>query len=252
MSCPYSHGEQASLKPRACRWRRLLLTLVAAALAVIGLVVGAPVADASIGTIAPTPDVAIVPSAGDVFTVGTNGSLITVDPRITSASAPLFNLEGEPLNVTWAQFSSASAKSVAWTDTWGAVTHTDFLVGMSGLIPSGVYSLYYRTLGPDSVNPVCAAAGNPDIESMVALPAALPQFQRPDPDSFVANSSGRAFFAARVGVNLLAAQSVQVWVVYHLDGKTYGPVPNNAEANSNCQRSSYGIDAMRQFLIAFK
>jgi hypothetical protein len=37
----------------------------------------------------------------------------------------------------------------------------------------------------------------------------------------------------------------------HYDGNTYGPVPNNAEANSNCQRSSYGIDAMRQFLIAF-
>jgi hypothetical protein len=89
-------------------------------------------------------------------------------------------------------------------------------------------------------------AGHPDIESTVALLAAFPQFQKPDPDSFVANSSGRAFFAARVAGNLLTAQSVQVWVVYHFDGSTYGPVPNNAEANSNCQRSSYGIDAMRQ------
>jgi hypothetical protein len=252
MSSPYSHAERASLKPRECRSRRLLVTLVATGVAVIGLVVQAPVAGASIGSITPTPDVAIVPFAGDVFTVGTNGSLITVDPRITSASAPLFNLEGEPLNLTWGQFSSASAKSVAWTDTWGRVTHTDFLIGMSGLIPRGVYSLFYRTLGPDSVNPACAAAGNPDIESTVALPAAFPQFQKSDPDSFVANSSGRAFFAARVAGNLLAAQSVQVWVVYHFDGNTYGPVPNNAEANSNCQRSSYGIDAMRQFLIAFK
>jgi hypothetical protein len=90
-----------------------------------------------------------VPFANDVFWF-TNGALTVVDPASTPASAPLFNEEGNPVHLTWGQFSSAAAKSYAWTDTFGGVTHTDFAIGMSGLIPNGVYSLFYRTFGPDS------------------------------------------------------------------------------------------------------
>ena len=171
------------------------------------------------------------------------GILIPVDPSSTPASAPLFNLGGQPLNLTWGQFSSGTAKSVTWTETYRGSTYTQFLIWMSGLVPNGVYSLFYRT--PNSENAVC-----PNVEPSVALTAAFPQFQKPDPDSFVANASGEALFFASVPEPLLAAQELIISVIYHFDGKTYGPVANAGEADG-C-RSSYGIDALRQFLIIYK
>ena len=89
------------------------------------------------------------------------------------------------------------------------------------------------------------------MEPTVALTAAFLQFQKPDQDSFVANASGQALFLASVPEPLLAAQQLQVVVIYHFDGKTYGPVPNFGEAENSC-RPSYGNDAMRQFLIIYK
>jgi hypothetical protein len=61
---------------------------------------------------------------------------------------------------------------------------------------------------------------------------------------------------ASVAENLLAAEQLQVSVIYHFNGKTYGPVANEAESldpvdEGHC-RSSYGIDAMRQFIIIYK
>jgi hypothetical protein len=44
-------------------------------------------------------------------------------------------------------------------------------------------------------------------------------------------------------------------VIYHFNGQTYGPVANEFEAqgpdasNGGLCHSSYGIDAMRQFII---
>ena len=61
------------------------------------------------------------------------------------------------------------------------VTHTDFLIRMSGLIPNGVYSLFYRTFNPDSNNAYC-----PDVEPTLALTSAFRQLQKPDPDPFIA------------------------------------------------------------------
>ena len=96
------------------------------------------------------------------------------------------------------------------------------------------------------------------MEPSIALTAAFPQLQKPDPDSFIASSSGKALFVGRVAQNLLAAQHLQVSVIYHFNGQTYGPVANQAEAdgpvasNGGLCRSSYGIDAMRQFLIIQK
>jgi hypothetical protein len=203
----------------------LLATLVATCVGSFVPVVRAPVAGASVQFSTPTPNVAIEAFSGDVFTIGTNGSLITVDPRLTAASVPLFNLEGQPLSLTWGQFSSATAKSYALTDTEGGVTHTDFFISMSGLVPGGVYSLFYRTFAPDSNNALC-----PNVEPTLALTSAFPQLQKPDPDSFVASSSGKALFVGRVAGNLLAAQQLLIAVIYHYDGNTYGPVPNAAEA----------------------
>jgi hypothetical protein len=170
-----------------------------------------------------------------------------VDPASTPPSAPLWNFEGNPLGLTWGQWSSATASSLARTITRHGVDYTDFRITLSGLIPNGVYSLFYRTFGPDSVNPICGAA----VDPVVALTARFPDRQAPDPDSFVADSSGGAFFHGRVAGRLLDAQLLDVVVIYHFDGRTYGQVPTRGEAESNCQ-PTFGVDAMRQFVIVQK
>ena len=218
--------------------------LLATALASVALM-QAQVVGASPSPFNETLAIGIVPFPLDVFTTSANGTLIAVDPASTPASAPLFNLAGNSLGLTWGQFSSATAKSVAWAETYRGTTYTQFLIWMSGLVPNGVYSLFYRTFNPDSNNAVC-----PNVEPTVALTAVFPQFQKPDPNSFVAGASGQAVFLASVPEPLLAAQQLYVVVIYHFDGKTYGPVSNFGEANG-C-RSSYGVDAMRQFLIEYK
>lgn len=229
--------------------RRVLAALIATSLAGVVLVVLAPVAGASTSTATATSVVGIIPFPGDVYVLNSEGALIPVDPSSTPASAPLFNLAGDAMNVTWGQFSSATATSDAESvANNGSDYYTDFQIALSGLIPGGVYSLFYRTFNPDSNNSAC-----PNVEPTVALTSRLPQTQQPDPDSFIASSSGGAVFDARVAGDLLAAQQLLVSVIYHFDGHTYGPVPNQAEsegpqANGEC-RSSYGIDAMRQFLI---
>jgi hypothetical protein len=235
------------------RSRHLLAVLIATGLASIVLVVRAPVAGASNTFTTPTLNVGIIPFTGDVYAVDPEGNLIPVALTTTPLSAPLYNLAGDPLNLTWGQFSSATAKSYAWTATYNGTTYTDFLIGMSGLVPNGVYSLFYRTFGPDSNNTLC-----PNVEPTVALTAAFPRLENPDPDSFIASGSGKGLFIATVAQNLLAAQQLQVDVIYHFNGQTYGPVANQAEANGPVAsngglcRSSYGIDAMRQFLIIQK
>ncbi len=232
----------ACFKSRDRRRRLVIATLLAIGLAGVALVVQAPVAGASTPGVNLTSDVGIVPFAGDVFTTDANNNLIQVDPRFTPGSAPLFNLDGNPLGVTWGQWRSATAWSVAATVTQRGIDYTDFGIVMSGLIPDGVYSLFYRSLSPYSANPICAA-----VDPLVALTARFPRLQKPDPDSFVANSSGGAFFFARVAGRLLDAQSLQISVIYHFDGHVYGSVPSQGES-ADC-RLTYGIDAMHQFLI---
>ncbi|MGO9958240.1 MAG: hypothetical protein ACLP50_20120 [Solirubrobacteraceae bacterium] len=232
--------------------RRALAIVIATGLASTALLMQAPVAGAHIGFTIPTPNVGIIPFPGDVYVLNDQGALIPVDPTSTPQSAPLYNLAGDAMNLTWGQFSSATAKSYAWTVTYHGTTYTNFLIGMSGLVPNGVYSLFYRTFGPDSNNAFC-----PNVEPSVSLTAAFPRFQKPDSDSFIASSSGRALFLAGVAQNLLADAQVQISVIYHFNGQTYGPVANYAESlgpdptTGSCH-SSYGIDAMRQFLIIQK
>jgi len=226
--------------------RRIVGTVIAIGLASLAVLVAAPAAGASNDGGAWAPAVAIEPFSGDVFTIGSNGNLIAVDPRYTPDSAALFNAQGDPLNLTWGQWSSATATSLAKTATEDGVDYTDLKITLSGLIPNGVYSLFYDTFGPDSANPVCGAT-----EPLVALTARHPERQTPDADSFIANSSGAASFDGRVPGRLLDAQNFLIAVIYHFDGNVYGPVPNYGEANNNCN-SSFGIDAIRQFLIAQK
>ena len=235
------------------RSRYVIAAVIAVASVCVALAVQAPVAHASTILTPPTKDVGIIPFPGDVYTLNYQGALVPVDPTSTPASAPLYNLAGNALNLTWGQFSSATATSSAWTDTLSGGTHTDFLIGIGGLIPNGVYSLFYRTFNPDSNNAFC-----PNVEPSIALTAVFPQLQKPDPDSFIASSSGKALFVGRVAGNLLAAQNLEISVIYHFNGQTYGPVANQAEAqgpvasNNGLCRSSYGIDAMRQMLIIQK
>ena len=252
---PFSHKDPARTaglgrRRRSNRPRRGIAAIMAVGAVCMALAVQAPAASASTTFTTPVPDVGILPFAGDVFTASQNGTLIPVLPDSTALSAPLYNLAGNPLNLTWGQFSSATATSYAWTDTLNRVTHTDFLFRMSGLIPNGVYSLFYRTFSPDSNNAYC-----PDVEPTIALTSAFPRFQKPGPNSFISSSSGTALFVGRVAGDLLAAAQLLINVVYHFNGQTYGPVANQAEAQGPVAslgglcRSSYGIDAMRQFII---
>jgi hypothetical protein len=238
---------------RRRRARRWLPSAVATIVVFLALVVQPSVAGAMLLGSNLTRQVGIIPFTGDVFTISSAGNLIPVSLSSTPASAPLFNLAGDPLNLTFGQWTSATATSYAWTFTFRGTAYTRFLIGMRGLVPNGVYSLFYRTFGPDSNNAFC-----PNVEPQVALTAAFPRLQRPDSSSFRADRSGRALFFASVAQNLLAAQQLQEDVIYHFNGQTYGPVANQAESGGPVAsegglcRSSYGIDAMRQLLIIQK
>jgi len=48
----------------------------------------------------PTQSVGIIPFTGDVHTVDQRGDLIPVSITSTALSAPLYNLAGDPLNLT--------------------------------------------------------------------------------------------------------------------------------------------------------
>jgi hypothetical protein len=244
---------ETGFEPRERRHsRRVIATLTITCLASAALLVQAPLAGAAITFTPPTPNIGILPFPGDVYVLNSMGALVSVDPTSTPASAQLFNLAGNALNLTWGQFSSATAKSYVWTDTVNGVTHTDFLIGMRGLVPNGVYSIFYRTFTPASNNAFC-----PNVEPSLALTSAFPKLQRPDSSSFVASGSGKGLFVGRVDGNLQAAAQLQESVIYHFNGNTYGPLANAAEAESVNEgvspcRSSYGVDAMRQFLIIQK
>src|SRR5207245_2890583 len=108
-----------------------------------------------------------------------------------------------------------------------------------GLIPHGVYSIYYATFGPDTINPAC-----PDAEHSLPLTALHSGPGAPDPASFVADASGQEQYRARVKGDLLSAVKVVYSVIYHYDGHTYYPLPNRGEylTQGSACRSSYGDD----------
>jgi hypothetical protein len=134
----------------------------------------------------------------------------------TPGDARLFSVVGAALPATWGEWQGASARSQVRTQPGNGGPSTDVRLTLSGLIPGGVYSVFYGTLGPDSEHPLCPGVDHGRVEGA-----------------------------------LLEADQVFFSVVYHFDGRTSHPFPNRGELftqGGEC-RASYGEDAMRQLLI---
>jgi hypothetical protein len=182
----------------------------------------------------------------DLAVISGTGDLIPVDISRMTPKVPLYNFAGASLGITWGQFSAASATAQAKVSDHRTGTRTDVHLKLRGLVPRGVYSVFYTTFGPDSENPLCLG-----VDRSLALPSA-DTGQRPDAASFVADARGRAEFHGRVPGDLLAVTMLAYTVIYHADGQTYGPFANRSESESQGEpecRSSYGVDAIRQLLI---
>jgi hypothetical protein len=173
------------------------------------------------------------------------GSSLRNPTNETSPDEPLFNVAGVSLDLTWGQWTGASATSKARLVKKSGKLYTYVEVEMSGLVPDGVYSIFYGTLEPDSEHPLCQ-----NVERTLPL-VSRDRHQSPDASSFVADASGEAVFSGRIKGRVLKARQVFYFVNYHFDGGTYHPFPNRGEfltQNPNC-RSSFGEDAMRQLLV---
>jgi hypothetical protein len=175
------------------------------------------------------------------------GSTLRNPDASTPASAPLFNVAGVGLNVTWGQWGRASATSTMRVSTqmFGGY-RTEATISLKGLVPGGVYSVFYGLLGPDSENPLC-----PRVERTLPFPTPDTSAPHPDTSSFVADWTGSATYFGRVNGNLFAADQIYITIVYHADGMTYHSLPNRGEyltQGSTC-RSSFGEDAFRHLLI---
>jgi hypothetical protein len=172
----------------------------------------------------------------------------------TVPSAPLFNLTGSSLDVTWGDFQTASARSRASCKD-GTTT---VRVRLSNLRPNAVYSLFYRTFGPDSINPFCSN----EERSIVVPEKCNGSGCVPIADSRIeTNDDGEASYVGEVEGCLLDATTLLFDVIYHLNGQTYGPLPNRLEFETqhpegctDCPpcHSSFGNDAMRQAVIIQK
>lgn len=182
----------------------------------------------------------------DVFVIV--GSTLRNPDATTADTAPLFNVAGVSLGITWGQWKRASAQSTAQVVGGPNNSTTIVRIQLTGLIPGGVYSIFYGTLMPDSENPLC-----PGVERTLPL-LSRDKRQAPDASSFVADARGQAAFDGEVTGRLLDALQVFFSLVYHSDGRTYGSLPNRGEfqtQGATC-RSSFGEDAMRQILILQK
>lgn len=204
----------------------------------------APASAAPLLTVQRKPDRAdyVQTFARDVFVIV--GSTLRNPDDATDDAKSLFNVAGVALDLTWGDWKRASATSVAQT----AGPWTDASIQLTGLVPRGVYSVFYVSLDPDSENPLC-----PGVERALPFPSVSPK-QLPDASSFVAGADGTASFRGRAAGDLFAPLQLIFEIVYHLDGRTYGPLPNRGEfltQGAGC-RSSYGEDAMRQLLIVQK
>jgi hypothetical protein len=178
------------------------------------------------------------------------GATLRNPDATTPSSAPLFNEAGVNLNVTWGQWIRVSVTSAMRVSTvlFGGYK-TEVSLSLKGLVPGGVYSVFYGTIGPDSENALC-----PGVERTLPFPTSDTSGFHPDASSFVADSSGSATYAGRVGGNLFAADQVYITIVYHADGRTYHPLPNAGEylTQDRTCRSSFGQDAFRHLLILQK
>lgn len=178
-------------------------------------------------------------------------NLVNPDAR-TDPNVGLFTHSGLELQsppddpITWAEWSAATATSRVSTVGGPDGRRTDVRISMQGLVPNGLYSIFWLTLEPDSENSLC-----PGVERLLPLDAFKPDALAPDPSSFLSDGIGSAAFHGRVGGHLLAATSLYFVVIYHSDGSTYYPLPNRGEFHTQgpgC-RSSFGVDALRHLVI---
>jgi hypothetical protein len=217
-------------------------------LAALLLGIGAPPASSSaINASQRDSDALIQPFTGDVFVIV--GVTLRNPTAETSDDAHLFNVAGVPLGVTWGEFRSAAASSIVRCAGSADHPRSDVRIQFVGLIPGGVYSVFYGTLEPDSENPLC-----PGVERTLPLTAFRPHRQMPDASSFRADANGEADYHGRLDGCLLDPSQLFFSVIYHFDGMAYHPLPNRGEfltQGTGC-RSSFGEDAMRQFLILQK
>jgi hypothetical protein len=200
------------------------------------------VPSASAGQVDHEDSVVIFPT--DVFVVV--GGFLRNPDSLTPPDAALRNVDGTPLGVTWGQFEGASATATAHCIGNPTAPRTSVRITLTGLIPGGIYSIFYATFEPDTHNPLC-----PGVERTLPLTAFHPESQLPDPSSFVADENGDGEYRSEVGGCLLDAGKLVYAVIYHFDGHTYDPLPNLGEfltQGPDC-RDSYGYDAMRQLLI---
>lgn len=222
---------------RTARARLHIIVVAAAIAAPLLLGLGSPASAA-----APDQADSVEAFERDVFVIV--GSTLRNPDATTDPSAPLFNIAGVNLGVTWGQWTTASVTSTVRT-SGGRSPRTDIRLELTGLVPGGVYSVFWGTIGPDSENPLC-----PGVERTLPLPS-VDTHQSPDASSFVAAPDGSAAFRGQVDGALLDASQVFLSIVFHSDGQTYGSLPNHGEfltQGENC-RSSFGEDAMRQLLI---
>ncbi len=189
----------------------------------------------------------------DVFVLA-GASLVNPDED-TDADEQLISSSGWFLNagpddpITWGEWSAATATSRSATIGGPDGRRTDVRLSLSNLVPGGVYSVFWATIGPDSEQPLC-----PGVERTLPLDALKVDADAPDANSFVADTTGAAEFRGRVDGDLLAAHQVFYSVVYHADEKTYYPFANRGEFHTQGEgcRSSFGIDAMRHLLVLQK
>jgi hypothetical protein len=177
------------------------------------------------------------------------GSTLREPDESTDPSNPLFNDAGVSLGLTWGQWQTATGLAIARYRSESRSTTVE--LKLSGLVPGGVYSVFWGTLDPDSEHPDC-----PGVERSLPLTSLQPRRQVPDPSSFIAASTGRSVYEGRAPGNILTAGQTFFWVIYQSDGEADHPFPNRGEkltagGESGC-RSSFGEDAMRQLIILMR
>ena len=189
----------------------------------LGLAVAIVLAAATGGQTAPDRQDSVSAYNSDVTIVSAGGH-VSQPNSSTPVDTPLHDVNGGALlGVTWGQWESATARSTMRCRQG----NTDVTVRLDGLIPDAVYSLFYRTFGPESVNPLC-----PSEERALVIPEVCHGSNCvPTLDShIVTDGSGSASYSGVIeGLCLLDATQVFLDVIYHSDGQTYGQLPNLRE-----------------------
>lgn len=220
--------------------RRLRALAGAAALAVAAGLTPAPAA------LAAAPDAADFVQVHDRDVYVIVGSTLRTPTAETDPTAPLFTESGISMNLTWGDWTAATATSRATVVGGPGQPRTDVRLSLTGLVPGGLYSVFWGTLQPDSEQPLC-----PGVERTLPLDGVGSTAKAPAPNAFVADGAGAAQFHGRTDGNLFEAMEVFFTVVYHFFPETSYPFPNRGELltqGEDC-RSSFGQDSMRHLLV---